>query len=151
MRRCFAGGILGEVQVLAPCCCEGNNLETHGEVGVGRDLNDGMGRDISTPGCWFLCLLCVCCGAGSSLCALPAAIPAVSPAAVRPECTQAGCRGLCAHPAALHRVPEGRNLWVWQRLRHLRQQRAFLFLSRFSYSQKEVVHFIKVQPYVYPA
>lgn len=68
-----------------------------------------------------------------------------------PECTQAGCRGLCAHPAALHRVPEGRNLGVWQRLRHLRQQRAFLFLSRFSYSQKEVVHFIKVQPYVYPA
>lgn len=60
MRRCFAGGILGEVQVLAPCCCEGNNLDTHGEVGVGRDLNDGTGRDISTSGCWSLCLaLCL--------------------------------------------------------------------------------------------
>lgn len=45
---------------------------------------------------------------------------------------------------------QSRDLWVWQHLRHPRQQWAFWFLSS-SCSQQDVVHFIKVQLYVYLA
>lgn len=45
------------MQVLAPCCCEGNDLETQGTVGFGRDLKDGTGRDVSTSGLLLVSVL----------------------------------------------------------------------------------------------